>query len=98
VLGLVLNAIALWNAISVGAAIQGAHFGSRLPHDLSARRYGSSFHTALAAADLDAGWWQTRVVPVLRARWAALDAGLATRRRVLRATKRRSRRDSAPGG
>jgi hypothetical protein len=72
-------------------------------HDvLSARRWLTgantwSFHTALAAVDLDAGWWLTRVVPVLRARWEALDAGLATRRRTQRAARRPSGRDSAPG-
>jgi hypothetical protein len=69
---------------------------------LSARRWLTrtnawSFHTVLAAADLDAGWWRTRVVPVLLARWEALDAGHATRRRTQRAVRRPLTRISAPG-
>jgi hypothetical protein len=56
-----------------------------------------SFRTTLTAADLDAGWWRTRGVPVLLARGEALDGGHATRRRTQRAVRRPSGRDSAPG-
>lgn len=47
---------------------------------LTHRSDGLSF--ALGVLDLDPGFWRDRVIPTLRARWAAIDQAAAEGRRI----------------